>query len=269
MAALSIERAIRGARAFAAREWRLVLPVALAFVAIPAFLFQLMLPNDGRALSALLSSGDPAVRNLIVTSVPLLVINLYGLLSIAVLAQVPSISVGEALGMAARRFPAVLLSGLSVFGGLAVAMLLLAIVLAAVLLVTKSVAVVQAAPILILSVATIVLMTRLTPLIPLMADRILGPLDGLKGAWRLTRGHFWRLFGFSILFFIGSQVVALALNSALGSILLLIGRVSGMVAVADGLRSLLAALIGMVMNVAYTLIVVSIYRQLAGMSRGI
>ena len=50
MKQLSVERAFQWAQAIAAREWRLLLPVTLAFFALPGLLVDVFMPDAMQAI---------------------------------------------------------------------------------------------------------------------------------------------------------------------------------------------------------------------------
>lgn len=262
-AALSIDRAIRWAQGFARAEWRLVAPVALAFLGLPALVFQLALPDDMGTVAELLASDDPRVSLLTALSAPLLICTLFGLTAIATLATAPAISVREALGRAARRFPAILLSGLALAFAIIGLFLILAFVLAGIAIAGGGAALVQPLSLAAVVAVAAVTMARLTPFVPLMADRPLGPVDGLQASWRMTRARFWRLLAFALLFLVLAQVIGFAINAAIGTVLLMAGRLLGAARMAMAIIAVVSALIGAVINTGYILIATGIYRQLS------
>ncbi len=264
MAALSIDRAIRWARGFAAAEWRLLAPVALAFLALPALVFQLALPDDVRTLGALVASDDPRISLLTALAAPLMMCTLFGFTALSVLATVPAISVGEALRRAARRFPAILLAGLALAFGMIGAVLILVFVLAGLAIAVGQGALMQPLTLGVMVGVFAVAVARLAPFVPLMADRPLGPVDGLQASWRMTRGRFWRLLAFALLFLIVAQVIGYAINAAIGTVLLMAGRLLGWAQGALAVIAVVSSLIGAIINTGYILISAGIYRQLTG-----
>jgi len=95
---LSIEEAFQWTQRFVAREWKLLLPLAFAFLAVPQLAFNLLMPT---AISDSFSKGDPQLVMQLLGKTPWVmpsaigvqVIALAGALSIAALALVPRISV--------------------------------------------------------------------------------------------------------------------------------------------------------------------------------
>ena len=49
-------------------------------------------------------------------------------------------------------------------------------------------------------------------------DESVGPWGLVKAAWRASRGRYWRLLGFFVLFLIATLIVALAVSAVVGSI---------------------------------------------------
>src|SRR4051812_26348187 len=95
MTKLSISRAWDDCRDILARESQLIAPVALALFVVPGIVLGVTSPL---AQSGQMSKG---VAGIVIAAV--FVISLIGQLSIARLALVPQISVGEAIAHGARR----------------------------------------------------------------------------------------------------------------------------------------------------------------------
>ena len=51
---------------------------------------------------------------------------------------------------------------------------------------------------------------------PVASAEAAGPIAIIRRSWTLTSGHWWHLFGFLLLFFIGAIVLLLAVSAAAG-----------------------------------------------------
>ncbi|HWI84981.1 MAG TPA: glycerophosphoryl diester phosphodiesterase membrane domain-containing protein [Sphingomonas sp.] len=271
MKPLSIEDAYLWAQRFVAREWKLILPVALAFMALPPLMLDLLIPQSAWAMltTATQTKNAAAAMSTLAWLVPLqLIVLLFataGGLAITALALQPAISVGEALALALRRL-----------GVLIGAVLLL---LAGALLLALAVGMIAASarlgPAIIQSLLTgalagiaLFIGARLIPLVPLIVRRRVGPVSAIRESWLMTEGASWRIFAAIVIYFIGAMVVMLALSTGVGAILLLIGKAAGLpelglVLVAVFERSL-AALIG----AGSSLLAAGLFRQLDNGTRG-
>ena len=102
--------------------------------------------------------------------------------------------------------------------------------------------------------------TRLALLNPVVIDDRLGVLASLKRAWALTKGSFWRLFGFLAIVLVVSTIAGSAAQAVFGVI-------GGLVAGVDGARLLggiAAAGVSGVVQVYMLVMLARLYRQAAG-----
>ncbi|WCT72513.1 hypothetical protein PQ455_12815 [Sphingomonas naphthae] len=264
---LSIEQALTAARNFGRSEQWLVVPVTLAFQLVPALLVNLVWPEKLRL--DMLSAGAAQIpAGLVLVAFLALLVSVFGGMVLTALAVVPRATVQDAMRLAARRLPAIIGAGLLLFFGWMLAFLIFSII-AGVALAALPVRSLSAALMAIGFIGMLVVIARMAPLLPLMVDRPVGPVAALRATWRLTAGHFWRLLGFLALFFLTTWIVNIAIVTAVGSVLILLGRMMGAVGLAEAVAGLLAATLGAVANAALVLIVAQIYRQLSGASRGI
>ena len=51
---------------------------------------------------------------------------------------------------------------------------------------------------------------------PVASIEPVGPVALIKRSWQLTAGHFWRLFGFLVLFFVAGMIVIFAIEAVVG-----------------------------------------------------
>lgn len=214
---LSIGTAWTEAALFLRRARRVVSPVALGLIVLPAVALQLVQPSNPFDLSA--SSSNWRFVALVV-----LVLGLIGQMAIMRLAIGWSGSVGGAIGLAVRRVvPAVL--AMLLFGVL-VGIALMPVLLLSLLVTGTSTANSPAASAISLLVAVLLLLAlpRVLMAPAVAVERSLNPWRLLRETLRTTRGNYWRLLGFFGLFLIGSVVFALAVSVVLGSLVtLLIG----------------------------------------------
>lgn len=252
---LSLSTAWDETRAIAAREGGLLASVALALLVLPATIAGAVNP------AALTSPTMPAGQMLLMW-LAVLVIALAGRLAVIRLAQGPSTSVGDAIrhGLA-RLAPA--LGALLMF------------VMPISLLVTPFLLQVLANPtapppgaslaVLAICIAALVLGVRLMLLVmPIAANERIGPIAILKRSWQLSRGNWWRLAVFVIVFFLASAIVTRAASFLVG---IPAGLISGPIkplTVGALLLSLAAALVEAAFAVLFSVMLARIYAQLGG-----
>lgn len=266
---LSIEDAYLWVQRFVAREWRLMLPVALAFMALPTLVLLLVAPQSAQLDPATVAKNPAAAMNVLAWLAPaqivIFIIGSAGWLAITAMALVPGISVREALAVAARRL------------GILIASLLLIAVGELILLVVGVVALTFARvpPIAIQSVMVsaflilnIFVVIRLVPLTPMIVRRRIGPASALRESWIMTAGVSWRIFGAVMIYSVGAFVVVLALTTGVGTVLLLSGKAIGSPELGSALGAIVACAVGAVARVGFYLLSAAIFRQLDGSSRG-
>ncbi|PTQ07348.1 hypothetical protein CLG96_17500 [Sphingomonas oleivorans] len=252
-------------QAFAKREWRLVLPVALAFIGLPAMVFQLSMPAE-----AMQPGAAMAFRPWMLWILPVMLINIIGGLAISAMALIPNISVAEALRIAAARLWVVLAATL-LAGFVAIVAISLASLLAAFLALIFGAAPTALSPLVTLLMfgGLSYIVVRLVLLTPLVVDRPLGPLAALRESFMLAKGHFWRLLGMLLLMMIVAILLLFAVQSVTGLIAFLLGRGLGAGQLGMAIVALSSALLNAVISAAFYIILAAVYRQLAGSSSGI
>lgn len=260
MGRLSIGKAWEETLPFVAREASLLFPVALLFVALPTLILQEMTPPEFTAWSEkpnfdAVPVMPPSFGIAMILTVLLL---WFGSLALFALALRPGISVGEALRLSFSRLPVLIGTALVAMG------LVAGVILVAVLIgVAVSVASVRmgAAVGLILGfvAAGFVFFAsiRLVLLNPVVIDDHLGVMNSLRRAWALTRGHFWRLFGFLLVVILLSTVAGSAAQ-------VVVGLIGSFVAGPDGARlagGIAGAAVSSVVQVYMLVMLARLYRQ--------
>ena len=258
MAGLSISRVWDESRAVLARDGKLMFTVALALMALPAAIAELIYP-----------SGSSGAQNLGAAGLTLIVavIGLIGQLAIARLAVGPSLTVGEAIGHGARRTLPYLLSVILLFLGFVIlALPFIGVMMAMGMDFEPPVETVPPGAwliILALSFVILAVAVRLLLAAPVASLEGLGPVAILRRSWQLSAGHFWRLFGFLILFLIAAIVV-------LGVVSMIAGLFAAMAGQTEpfSVSALIIALLTSVASAAVTTVFVvmltRMYMQLAG-----
>jgi hypothetical protein len=268
---VSVEEAFLWARHFVAREWRLIVPVALAFLAVPPLAFDLLIPKSVEGAIATGATGNiaPAMSALswvLPIFLLILVIGFLGGLTITALALIPAISVREAIGLAIKRM-----------GSLIGAMLLL---MAALLLVATLVAIIggvaridpvtlQAMLLGVILGLGLLVSTRLVTLAPLIVDRNVGPVAAIRASWALSRGVFWRLFGALLVYLVGASVILIVLSTAVSAVFLIGARAVGMPEIGPVLSTVLIRAGAALVSAGLHILIVAFYRQLSGSAKAI
>ena len=258
---LSIGTAWIEAAAFVRKERRLLAPVVLGLILLPAVVSTMIQPQTPAGVS-------PEPGSWMIVALVMILLMMIGQMAIVVMVDGWRGSVGEAIGRAARRLPTLVLAALLVMIPL---ILVSSIVLAAVALATGGGPVTPPSlggagwlTILILMVMALVVTVRLLPLVAVVAGGTDGPIAALKRTFRLTRGEFWRLLGFVLLLAIAFIVAAAAVGAVFGSaVVVLLGPLEPW-----SVSLLLVALAGALVQAAfvtlYTAMLARIRAQLEG-----
>jgi hypothetical protein len=259
MAALSISRAWDETKARIAADGRLMAVVAAALIALPTLVTGVLNPGRGGA--------DGSLWTMIVMFGAAL-LAIVGQLAIIRLAIGPAVSVAEAIGHGARRMPIYFLAGILIV----IAIILVGLPLLAILVATgvplqgpgafqSGIAIVFG----LLYLALIIfLAVRMLMASPVASEEAVGPIAILRRSWQLTEGHWWRLFGFILMFLIGAIIALAAIGAAVGVVaVMLFGPVEPMSA-----SALLVAIVDAVVNAAVTtllaVMLARLYVQLSG-----
>lgn len=260
MATMSIGKAWEEAVAFVAREATLLFPVALLFVALPGLILQEMMPPELQAwFTQPKPDAIPAMPPGFGLAMLLTIILIwFGSLTLFALALRPGISVGEALRLSFARLPVLIGTALVVVVAVAVIFIAAALVGVVASLASKQLA--AAAGLLLgFGLAGIVFFAsiRLVLLNPVVIDTRLGVMDSLRQAWALTRGYFWRLFGFLIIVMLLSTIAGSAAQAIIGSL-------AGLAGGADAARlagGLAGAAVSSIAQVYMLVMLARLYRQ--------
>lgn len=263
MASLSITKAWNETSNFFAREFQLVLPIAFLLTALPAAALQWAMPvMEPGPLN--LARWLEEIRPFLLFIPVIAIVGMIGTVAITYLAIRPGASVGEALQVGLRRFFPLFLSGLIVALGLAALFVPLLLIAAP----TPDAAGAGLFLLLILlyMVAAIALFVRLMLTTAIAAAEPVGPVAMITRSWELTRGWFWKLFGFLILFGIAAGIALMVVSILFG---IVIALVSGPPVPGSGAAfalMLLSAIFQAVVSSLYVIMAGRIYVQLSGRS---
>jgi hypothetical protein len=272
MAQLSISRAWDEGTRFAAREFRLLYPVALLLLELPTLLVALITPRvdtsgimDPRILVETIGIGT-FILIFVVLGLVVFALQTLGSMTISLLALRPGASVGESLSVSAGRLPALFAAVLLLGVGLLLLMLPVWLLVVGSFAVRPSIegGIGMLFLFLLFFLFIAAVSTRLVLMTPVGVAERVGPVGIISRSWRLTSGHFWKLFGTFLL--IG--IVYLILAFAISFVLLLFTR--GLIGSPDFnptagfVFQLLTALFTAAIAVFFITFVARIYAQLSG-----
>lgn len=257
MAKASISKAWDDSRGIFARDGKLFFSIASALVLFPTVVFAMLYPGASQ------KSAGGLVAQLIV-----IVLSLVAQIAIARLAIGPSTTVGAAIGHGARRAPILLGAALLVIIGLMLLFIPIAMVMTAMGTPVPNEGEAPTGPVVLLALIFVVglflLWAKLMLTTPVTAAERAGPIGIIKRSWTLSNGHFARLFGLAVLFF----VMAVVLMGAAGAVGGTIGAL-----ISPGLEplSLGTLVMGLIVGIAQCIFVAvtsvmlaRVYVQLAG-----
>lgn len=220
---LSIGTAWSEAAAFVRRERRLLAPIVLGLILLPAVINTMVQPPAP-------AGASPEPGAWMIAALAMILVMMVGQMAIVLLVDGWRGSVGEAIGRAARRLPTLFLAGLIVMVPL---ILCFSIVLAAIgvasgadgRLTPDSFGTGGLLAILLFIILSLLVTIRLLPLVAVVALGTDGPIAALKRTFRLTSGQFWRLLGFFLMLALAFFVASLAVGAVVGSLVILaLGR---------------------------------------------
>ncbi|GAA4027534.1 hypothetical protein GCM10022281_02770 [Sphingomonas rosea] len=248
---LSIGKAWDETKAIVARDGNALVTIALALLVLPGTIMETVAP----------SSVQRTEPGLVITLLNLaaLLFSLAGQIAISRIALGPS-TVGEALGTAFRRMPAL-------FGALIV--LVIPFVLLASLLVMATGAsndVTKLPPaaslgISVLMLAFLYFLIRLLFLTPLAADGRTPFRRMLPEAWALSRGRWARLFGLILLLALVGLIVLFGLAGALSAVILLVAGPIEPMNLSAVLVALVQQTLGAIVSMFFAVLVARLYVQ--------
>jgi len=262
MTAFSLGTAWEETIAFLRREGGLLVPVALAIYG-PA---QIMLDMGMSVAMPTPGLAQKTISIEMLLLIPGALLLLLGNLAIALIVLVPGISVGEAISRAVRRLPVALGAMLLLFAGAA------AVGFAIVVAATLGAMTFQADPrspalasqlLLLMMIPVGILWIRLLLLPAVLAFEPVGPTEGIRRAWALSRGQVIRFVGVWFVFLFLSIVVAMVEMYVVGSLAELLRLVSGGGELAALFKTLVDATIQALLSMAFAVFLAVIYRRLS------
>ena len=251
MSKLSLSRAWEETTAVLARDGRLFLAVALALFVLPGLVLNVTTPV------AHAGEFPPAGPWMAIALVALL-ISLVGQLAVIRLAIGPHVSVGEAILHGARRLWAYVAATLLWL----VPIMLIGSALYAFLQANQSKPSLAASLALILLCALFAFVAvRLMLSSAVASAEEIGPLAILRRSWDLSRGNWWRLFVFLLLFGIGALALLWAVDSVFGLLIRMIVEDAGPRSLGGLLISIVSQLLSGLLSVMLFVMLARIYVQ--------
>ena len=254
MTRLSIGQAWDETKDVFRRDGNLIAIVALALMVLPGTLGALVTPQPAPGQMPSLGWGT-------LISFITLVVGIIGQLAVSRVALGHRQTVGQAIGEAARRTPAYL--GAQFLWLLPFALLIVPFALQ-----------IQANPgaappaaamaVMALDIVFVFFAVRLLLSTPVAAAELLGPVGILKRSWNLTRGRWWRLFGFLVVFLIGLVVLGGGVAAILGVLVSLVLGPPEPMSVGALIVALGSQLVSAAMTSLLMIMLARIYLQLSG-----
>lgn len=252
MAKLSISNAWDQSRAILSRDMKLFAAVALALIVLPGTISDLVTPAAPPG-----ELPEPGAWMLVALAA--MVIGLVGQLAIARLAATSGLTVADSIRHGAKRMPSYLAS-----------ILLWVLPFALVLtLLMPHITPAQPKPaaalafLIVLGLALFIFV-RLSPAVAVASQEGTGPLAILKRSWALTRGNWWRLFGFLLICIAALLVLFIAVGAVVGTVVGLFtgGEVEPM-SIAALVIALVTQMVTSMVTVVFVVMLARIYVQLS------
>lgn len=254
MVRLSLSRAWDETKAVLARDGRLFLWVALALFVLPGVVLNVSVP-EARA-GELPSPGIWLAIGLIA-----IIVSLIGQLSVIRLGMGPHVSVGEAIAHGARRLlPYIAAVLMWIIPFMIVGLFLFE------LMGQKSAHPRPGAAfgLLLLTALGFYIAVRLLLASGVASAEARGPVAILQRSWALSKGNWWRLFAFLLLFGIGAFVLLIAVQSVMTLIAQMMLGGIGPLSLGGLVVAIVSQLVSASISVVFFVMIARIYVQLAG-----
>jgi len=254
MPKLSLSRAWDETTAVLARDGRLFVAVALALFVLPGLVLSVTMPvvEPGKL--------PPAGAWIAVALVVTLVWTVFQL-SVLRLAMEPHVSVGEAIAHGARR----VLPYIGAIACWALPILIVGSVLSSFLVENEANPPVWASVgLLALTAFGTFLGVRMMLSSAVASAENIGPIAILRRSWDLSRGNWWRLFAFLLLFVIAALCLALAVGSVATLLVRLVAEDAGPRSVGGLLIAIIGEVLQALLSVGFLVLLARIYAQLSG-----
>ncbi|HEY0629324.1 MAG TPA: glycerophosphoryl diester phosphodiesterase membrane domain-containing protein [Sphingomicrobium sp.] len=220
MRPLSVGRAWDEAKAALQAHRKLIVPVALGLVLLPAVVMSMIEPRAA-------AGQQPPAGPWMLGALAMVIVMLIGELAIVLLVNGWRGSVGGAIGKAARRTPTFILGALCY---LVPVLLLFSLIMAVSGVGTSPTGQIDWSNfhptgwlLMLAGIAALVYVSvRLLPLLAVAACEDVGPIQALKRSFVLTSGHFWRLLGFLLMLVLAFLIVAAAIGALVGTAVTLV-----------------------------------------------
>ncbi|MFL6737056.1 MAG: hypothetical protein ACJ8F4_08375 [Sphingomonas sp.] len=254
MSKLSLSRAWEETTSLLARDGRLFVAVALALFVLPGLVLNVSMPE---AQPGEFPSAGPWIAVAVIAAL----VSLVGQLAVIRLAMEPHVAVGEAISHALKRILAYIVAVLIWL----VPIMIVGSTLYKFLEVNQDRAPVGVAiALLVLSFVGMFLAVRLMLSSAVASAENAGPFAILRRSWELSKGNWWRLFCFLILFGIGAIVLLWAIESVVGLLVRMAFDVSGPLTVGNLLIAIVSQLVSAVLSVIFFVLLARIYVQRSG-----
>jgi hypothetical protein len=251
---LSIATAWEESTAIVRRDFGRLFLIAFGLVSLPGVIFQSMAPQAVPG-----QQPEPGAWALFI--IPVLILSTLGTVTISLLALSSQRQPGDAFARALRRFLPVLGAAL-LLGVLAALAAIPFLVLVA--FVASQPQTAAFSTLVVFFVIFVFLWVRLMLMTAVGAAEEGGAIAILKRSWALTRGHFWRLFGFVMLFIIVFVVLTMAVTFVGGSLIVLVAGNPQEPGLARTLLGLLGGVVNAVVVLYFTVVLARVYVQLSG-----
>lgn len=254
MSKLSLSRAWEETTAVLARDGRLFVAVGLALFVLPGLIVGVTMPQ--------VRTGElPAPGLWLALAFIAILVWLVGQLAVIWLALRPQVAVGEAIVHGARRLVPYVLAVLIWL----LPILVVGSVLSAILRLNAG------HPPLIVALALIALTlfgaflaVRLVLSSAVASAEAGGPLVILRRSWDLSRGNWWRLLVFVLLFWIGALCLVWAVGSVAGVLVRMIFADVGPLSVGGLLIEIVGQLLSSVLSIVFFVMLARLYVQRTG-----
>ncbi|MFL6794204.1 MAG: hypothetical protein ACJ8D6_04035 [Sphingomicrobium sp.] len=256
MAKMSLSKAWDETRTVLGREGKLFAAVALAMIFLPGVIVGVVEPEQ---TPATIMAGGTTTWLILLTAL----IGLVGQLAMIRLALGPATSVRDAIAHGARRMPFYFAATMIWIVPLVVALLLFGKVFEAK---PQEASGAQLLAVCIIVVALLYLVVRLILISAVASAEAVGPIGMLKRAWVLSKGHWWRLFGFVLLFGLAAVVLLGAVGAISGIVAGLLFGAAEPMSVAALFVALFTELASALVTTVFIVMIARLYAQASGLS---